>query len=245
MTCSVSPVHGNATIKTRPSHAFTAQAGLPNSPDPERLSECEFELVLATDRNSRAISDLLRAAQTSTSQSVAPGRARRAGFRRRRVFVHRPAAQMMPNRRVARGASRHGGKSLLRAMALSLGEFVPLPSMKRAIRPRVVPLASLVVPLASPRCPGSGRFALDVGCSSRDVRVVEGRRASSSRAALLALRQNPIGWTGSDPFAALRPSIGVQLWAPSGESMLRFLSYRPTHVRIANCIAVRIPSAPP
>jgi hypothetical protein len=198
MTCSVSPVHGKATIKTRPSHAFTAQAGLPNSPDPERMSECEFELVLATDRNSRAISDLLRAAQTSTSQSVAPGRARRAGFRRRRVFVHRPAAQMMPDRRVARGASRHGGKSLLRAMALSLGEFVPLPSMKRAIRPRVVPLASLVVPLASPRCPGSGRFALDVGCSSRDVCVVEGRRTSSSRAALLAVASKPNQLDGSD-----------------------------------------------
>ena len=130
-------------------------------------------------------------------------------------------------------------------MAPSLGEFVPLPSLKRAICPRVVPLASLVVALASPRCPGSGRLTLDVGCSSRDVHVAEGRRASSSRAALLALRQNPIGWTGSDPFAALRPSIGVQLWAPSGESMLRFLSYRPTLVRIANCIAVRIPSAPP
>jgi len=130
-------------------------------------------------------------------------------------------------------------------MAPSLGEFVPPPSLKRAICPRVVPLASLVVALASPRCPGSGRLTLDVGCSSRDVRVAEGRRASSSRAALLALRQNPIGWTGSDPFAALRPSIGVQLWAPSGESMLRFLSYRPTLVRIANCIAVRIPSAPP
>ena len=139
MTCSVSPVHGKATIKTRPSHAFTAQAGLPNSPDPERMSECEFELVLATDRNSRAISDLLRAAQTSTSQSVAPGRARRAGFRRRRVFVHRPAAQMMPDRRVARGASRHGGKSLWRAMA---------PPSRRIRSPAINEKGDL-----SPRCP--------------------------------------------------------------------------------------------
>jgi hypothetical protein len=73
-----------------------------------------------------------------------------------------------------------------------------LPSMKKAICPRVVPLASLVVPLASPRCPGSGRFALDVGCSSRDVCVVEGRRTSSSRAALLAVASKPNQLDGSD-----------------------------------------------
>ena len=207
MTCSVSPVHGNATIKTRPSHAFTAQAGLPNSPDPERMSECEFELVLATDRNSRAISDLSRAAQTSTSQSVAPGRARRAGFRRRRVFVHRPAAQMMPNRRVARGASRHGGKSLLRAMALSLGEFVPLPSMKRAIRPRVVPLASLVVPLASLVVPV--RAGLRSTWGVRRAMCASLRADARARAAppCWPLRQNPISWTGPT-FAALQEQLG-------------------------------------
>jgi hypothetical protein len=166
MTCSVSPVHGKATIKTRPSHAFTAQAGLPNSPDPERMSECEFELVLATDRNSRAISDLLRAAQTS-NQPICRDRPRAPRWLQAPTrFCPSSGGANSADWRVARGASRHGGKSLLRAMALSLGEFVPLPSMKRAIRPRVVPLASLVVP---PCVPSLSRFG--PVCARRGVFV--------------------------------------------------------------------------